>query len=811
MADDDWDLDTDEIRSLDSEELHERRPNRWTGAPSTWASWTRQDRKTHAALETATAQDLAVHLYNAAALKRGRLGQQDEDEDRRRGKWVGERWTAWPLPADEVPSDELLPRTLDKHERATFRRPSPGFPGSHLEEEVSATMLRFAKERFLRRGLRSQAAPVVESVETSDEGEAKDEDEDEETEDEDDEDDDEDEDEDQEEAESRPSSRGRSRDRSKRPRSESIKEESATVGSRTSLSRLSVSRTPRRHQLPNLAYTVVPSADDDQSYTLLRPAARRILATLDETLTILHNARASRPRSGDEDGIEAEAGPIKRGKGSTRQATPKRKTGPALIQQPPKGRGGRPRKALIPLEGETEQDMLVRVARERKQRLPDFYHEKEAERKAALRASTERSRSASPDSRASSRSGVASRGSASRASSASSDQSIVERRVRKCLPRDWHHVMGAAALAGFSPAVVERATQRCATLFGQGMTMHTLLEQPAGAHGMLPATYSPGPIDIPPSDDSDEELEQSRVVGRVVSLQNMRRSSEAEEPATTPNRQSATPGPAREHRCLWDGCPGAIKGFSRVSNLNRHVRKVHGGKAVPDVGEQDQPRAISRQSMRPSSPEAEAATRQSTPGPAGEHRCLWDGCPGAIKGFSRASNLNRHVRKVHGGKAVPDVGEQDQPRAISRQSMRPSSPEAEAATRQSTPGPAGEHRCLWDGCPGAIKGFSRASNLNRHVRKVHGGKAVPDVGEQDQPRAISRQSMRASSPEAAATRPSTPGPAGSLLCPWAGCPGAVQGYSRLSNLNRHIRKIHDRKSLVDVEVSKAAVDVEVSD
>ncbi|KAK0734796.1 hypothetical protein B0T26DRAFT_631486 [Lasiosphaeria miniovina] len=611
MADDDWDLDTDEIRSLDSEELHERRPNRWTGAPSTWASWTRQDRKTHAALETATAQDLAVHLYNAAALKRGRRGQQDEDEDRRRGKWVGERWTAWPLPADEVPSDELLPRTLDKHQRATFRCPSPGFPGSHLEEEVSATMLRFAKERFLRRGLRSQEAPAVGSVETSDEGEAKDEDEGEakdedegeakdEDEDEDEEaEDEEGEDEDQEEVESRPPSRAP-------------------------------------------AYTVVPSADDAQSYALLRPASRRILAKLDETLTILHNARASRPRSGDEDGTETDASPIKRGKRSTRHATPKRKTGPAPIQQPPKGRVGRPRKAVIPLEGETEQDMLVRVARERKQRLPDFYHEKkEAEREAALRASTEQSRSASPDSRASSRSGVASRGSASRASSVLSDQSIVEGRVRKCLPRDWHHVMGAAAMAGFSPAVITRATQRCATLFGQGMTMHTLLEQPAGAHGMLSATYSPGPIDIPPSDDSEEELEQSRI---------------------------------------------------------------------------DQPRAVSRQSMRPSLPEAEAAARPSTPGPAGSLLCPWAGCPGAVQGYSRLSNLNRHVREIHGGKAPADV-------EVSEAAADVEVSDQSARTHES----ANMYLCPWPDCPRGVKGFSRKDNLSRHLQEKHGGGPVADA------------------------------------------------------------------------------------
>jgi hypothetical protein len=69
----DWDKDTDEIQSLDSEVLHETRPNRWTGPGSTWRDLTAEERQTYAALKGVENRDLGVHLYNAFALKQQRL------------------------------------------------------------------------------------------------------------------------------------------------------------------------------------------------------------------------------------------------------------------------------------------------------------------------------------------------------------------------------------------------------------------------------------------------------------------------------------------------------------------------------------------------------------------------------------------------------------------------------------------------------------------------------------------------------------------------------------------------------------------
>lgn len=68
-TDDDWDLDTDEIRSTASDELYETRPNRWRGPLSTWRHMTEEERLLHQNMEQVRDQDLAIHLFNAAMLR----------------------------------------------------------------------------------------------------------------------------------------------------------------------------------------------------------------------------------------------------------------------------------------------------------------------------------------------------------------------------------------------------------------------------------------------------------------------------------------------------------------------------------------------------------------------------------------------------------------------------------------------------------------------------------------------------------------------------------------------------------------------
>lgn len=65
-----WDLDSDEIASVTSEDLHDNRPNRWTGPKSTWRTLTEEERLLWRSMRQLAGKDLAAHLYDAFALKR---------------------------------------------------------------------------------------------------------------------------------------------------------------------------------------------------------------------------------------------------------------------------------------------------------------------------------------------------------------------------------------------------------------------------------------------------------------------------------------------------------------------------------------------------------------------------------------------------------------------------------------------------------------------------------------------------------------------------------------------------------------------
>ena len=74
----DFDFDTDEIRSLASDDLYQHRPNRWRGSPDKWLQYTAEERTLVRSLDDLRRRDLGVHLYNAYALKRDqrRVGVQ---------------------------------------------------------------------------------------------------------------------------------------------------------------------------------------------------------------------------------------------------------------------------------------------------------------------------------------------------------------------------------------------------------------------------------------------------------------------------------------------------------------------------------------------------------------------------------------------------------------------------------------------------------------------------------------------------------------------------------------------------------------
>ncbi len=532
---------------------------------------------------------------------------------------------------EDVPDDAVLPRTEDVNEGFTVRGEDPSgvFAGTNLEGEISAVMLRVTKERFCRRDLQAcvkdedEAMPSVEDevIQSIEKGGAAT-------------------------SEGETDATGARDDETDEPR-----------------------QTPRRkRRAVSPTFTPVVSADDDRSYALLRPAARRIMGRLDDTLAILHNQRVAglgnmyESSASDGDETDAEGRPSPAPKSPSLPSTPR----------PPRYRGGRPKKVQVSRNGETEQEMKVRLAREGKRKLPTLSrdgsesakdHEAEQEKKLRLAregkkkmptlsqdvpepVETNRSRSRSVSRGRRSMSAGSQASSARSGSRASRGSGVLyeidrENRLARWGLRNWRDVMGAAALAGFSPAVIARATQRCATLFGEEMTMHTLYPSAASEPaGMETMRYVPGGLLASSSDENEaeDELEQLRVVSRRSSVMPGGDSSPEPESETPASRRSRSGTPAAL-LCPHPGCPRSVDPFTRKSNFERHINTVHGGSLRPT--------AFSAPSA-PSTPGRRS--RSGTPGAA--HFCHYPNCPRAVEGFAKRTNLVRHLQAVHGKRAA---------------------------------------------------------------------------------------------------------------------------------------------------------------
>ena len=160
-----------------------RRPNRYFGPASTWRAWTKEERTTALSLDRVRSQDLSIHLFNAFHLKRkvqataggdskrsrkgkerapsvlSTSGYDDEDLPRRTEGRSGlaKSWTAWPLPPDQVPREELLPPAVGEDEYRA--KPDPR-PSANLEECVIATATKLARERWDARKWESEEEPA---------------------------------------------------------------------------------------------------------------------------------------------------------------------------------------------------------------------------------------------------------------------------------------------------------------------------------------------------------------------------------------------------------------------------------------------------------------------------------------------------------------------------------------------------------------------------------------------------------------------------------------------------------------------------
>lgn len=437
-----------------------------------------------------------------------------------------------------------MPRTEDEDEVFTYRRPEDQRPSARLEEIISATTLRFAKERLHQRGY-TESSHVGDDITVKAEPLSS-------------------------EAESQSG--------------ESVGddgEDEVVDGGEQSEGR------PRRKQkAPVRTFKPVVSTDDDLSYDLIRPSTRRTLDKLDKTLTILHNARMTSAQNLEDSEESSSENDNESRQSSQPASSPERSprkppSTPAGDGSPKKSNRGRPRK-YVQMEGESERDYEIRRARALKG-------------KVRLPTTADESQSGSPRKNTSPRK----RRRESTADDHDKDYYWMQKKLDRFRPRDWSDVLGAAALAGFPPDVVARATQRCADLFGQGMEMHRI-DGKAGK--MRTATYQPGgEMPTGGSEDEDDDVSgpqhrRARSVSRNSSAAPSRTDSptsdeegddeEASSPKKKGPKRPTSRGKKGQHFCPFPDCDRATDGFDRPFNLNRHIKLVHGEDSPPEASEE---------------------------------------------------------------------------------------------------------------------------------------------------------------------------------------------------------------------------------
>ncbi|TVY83315.1 hypothetical protein LSUE1_G007317 [Lachnellula suecica] len=485
----------------------ESRPNRWPGAPSTWLGLTAQERGEASSLDALRNQDLGIHLYNAYALKkRAAGGVKEEDEDADEPFVAPKGWTAWPLPPDHVPREGETVGEEDSDEEYTFKRREREGPSAVLEDILVGISLKSAKERFEAREWASE---------------------------------------DETEADVGNDNNGLM----EAPDDDNEKEELVV---KEPASEKGVLRP-------------VVSADDERSREILLPTVRHTLSRLDDVLMALHHARKtcrrfasqSAPNTEDEKDSAGEEDGEKRPKGRPRKfenlphqskedesdEEDRTISNTALLRMKKPGRGRKP-KQYPRLAGETDQEYLVRVARIQKKPIPVF-----GPPRSPSVPKSPRKPYSSP-----------------RKNRAPTEEAIQNHQKRLGL-RDWSEVLGSAALVGFHPDVIARATQRCADLFGESMSLRTMTEAPFGDENAdTLKTYQPEEIpNFSSSTEESEDLSEDE-------------SYDSEPKRSDGFRQSKPLGHAPKFEtsfCPINDCPRQTRGFNSAQRMRAHLKNWH--------------------------------------------------------------------------------------------------------------------------------------------------------------------------------------------------------------------------------------------
>jgi len=441
-----------------------------------------------------------------------------------------------------VPKDDFMPmQPLDEDSALTFRRMERAVPSAALAEEIEACILRVAKERFWKREEIGE--------DEQEEGSGSDEE-------------------------------GAGEVTSEEEEMDGNGEEGINDGAG-----------PGRKSREATAELVgVPSADDEVSSAILRPSVGDIIGKLEKTLLSLHNMMVATIQAVEDDEEDTDAGEGR-----------KRRTLRSLSR--PRNKGKRPRAPSEPLSITTENQDDSRHASPQKKLKPlsssqlrpsdTFAIEEETDR-TSLSPSLSPSPSPMPTQQ--------SRDQSKSPNKPDHTEHFLQKHADRLLsltPRDWRAVLGAASIAGFSPAVITRATQRCASLFKEEVDLTTLLDHTAQRDTKTTIRPRPDYTLSSDEDNSDDELEETirlRLQGRELT----RAQDQLPHPSTPTSRQrSRTPASRRTPEgvstprsrsrsrsrsatphlvCPYRTCQRSVAPFSKRSNLQRHIDKVHGGR-----------------------------------------------------------------------------------------------------------------------------------------------------------------------------------------------------------------------------------------
>ncbi|KAL2857146.1 hypothetical protein BJY01DRAFT_202857 [Aspergillus pseudoustus] len=494
------------------------RPNRFHGPADMWLKLTRDDREIVEALEEIRAGDLAAHLYNAYTLQSQGVPKLENTIQPETDTLVDtyspgnlDQWAAWPMPSDEVPRPDERLRRLED-DKWTYRlKPDPR-PSAALEESIIAFLLKAAKDRF--RSREWDSSTPVRKADTSypkNDGGKA-------------------------KLEGGFESDGRITDTRR------LGQKSDTEDGKSDTEWESERENLRRPQRPTF------QIDDDVSRLKLRPLARNVITQFEHLLMGLHHfhgslgsnersrsrGRKRRPSSSwasDEDSVHS-------GRASPNASEAEsRSDAPDVFSR---STSAKKKHAKLELKLDRSQSRGRKLTRTMSQSQPR--HKNAGE----IRTSGPRS----------------------------SSRAI---HVQSGLT-DWTDVLGVASMVGLPLAVLRRATARFSALSNEDAAAPPIDEGPSEDFTENVLRWASAQNNLAAGEDKN--FLRSAVVGQSPSSNasytgGRSTSPEEDRPKKTKSSKRNTADNEKILVCPFKKCPRHEKGFSRVWNLNQHLKNMH--------------------------------------------------------------------------------------------------------------------------------------------------------------------------------------------------------------------------------------------